>query len=401
MTAFRYKALSLEGAEQNGVVEADSQRHAKSQLLEQGLFATELITLGQQTARHAGRRWRIRHAALSLLTRQWGTLLAAGLPLERSLSALIEQSDDIRVRDVLSGVRNDILAGFQLCRALERFDNSFNPLYRALVEAGEHSGQLGTVMLRLADVLEGSHALRQKMMQAMIYPAMIVVVSILVVSGLMIYVVPQVVSVFQSSKQSLPFLTQAMILLSDVLRVTWPALVLLVVALGWAARRALRIESIRMRWHLWLMRLPGLGRLWVTLDSARLAQTMSILVNSGVPLLTAMAAGQGVMRLLPLQQAIATAQVDVSEGMSLYRAISASKRFPPLLIHMIGSGEQSGKLGELLQKAARQQEEEVASRLALAMGIIEPVLILLMGVVVLIIVLAILQPIIEINQLIK
>jgi len=400
MTAFRYKAVNLEGDEESGIIEADTQEQARDQLLQKGLYPTELNT-PKQLGLGLSDRMRIRRAVLPLLTRQWATLLEAGVPVDRSLSALIEQNEEPQVQQVLSGVRNEVIAGHLLHRALERFDNTFNTLYRSLVEAGEHSGQLGAVMLRLAEALESSHELRQKLIQAMIYPTLILIVSLLVVLGLMIYVVPQVVSVFQSGKQSLPLLTQALILLSDTLRAIWPALLVLFIAGWWAARRALRVGHIRLRWHLWLMRLPGLGRLLVTLDSARLAQTLAILVNSGVPLLAALEAGHGVLRLTPLQHALASAQNDVREGMSLYRALSTSKHFPPLMLHMIGSGEQSGQLGILLHKAAHQQEQEVNNRLTMAVSIFEPLLILCMGIVVLLIVLAILQPIIEINQLIK
>jgi general secretion pathway protein F len=336
-----------------------------------------------------------------LLTRQWSTLLEAGIPIERALSALIEQHGDDHVRQVLQIVRGELLAGHPLHRALSRFPRSFDTLYCALVAAGEESGQLDRVMLRLADNLEQRGALRQKLIQAIIYPLLIVLVASTVVLAMMVYVVPQVVAVFQSGKQALPFLTRALIAVSDFLRVTWPFLLAGLGGAFWLARRGLRIESVRHAWHLRLMRLPVAGPLLLTLDSARLAQTLAILAGSGVPLLGALRAGAAVVWLLPLRDALQSATTEVREGMALHRALAQSGYFPPLLVHMVASGETSGRLGEMLEKAARQQSDEVTNRLALAMSLLEPLLILGMGGVVLVIVLAILQPIIEINQLLR
>ncbi len=405
MAAFHYRALNLEGGELSGVIEADTPRQVRSVLRGQGLFAVDVSSVLPAT--RVGKpsvlrkEPRLGHSALVLLTRQWAALLEAGLPVERSLAALIEQSEEAGARAVLAGVRGEILAGHPLHAGLARFASSFSPLYRALVEAGEHSGQLSEVMQRLADNLEANGALRQKIVQALIYPLLVVIVASAVILGLMTYVVPQVVSVFQNGKQALPALTRGLIVLSDFLRCSWPLLLLLLVAAGAAARHALRIERLRSAWHEHLVRLPAVGRLLVSLDSARLAQTLAILVGSGVPLLAALEAGQGVLWLIPLREALREATANVREGMSLNRALGGSKRFPPFLVHMIASGEASGQLDKLLEKAARQQQDEVGNRLAVAMGLLEPLLILGMGLVVLLIVLAVLQPIIEINQLLR
>jgi general secretion pathway protein F len=409
MAAFHYRALNLDGGELSGVIEADTPRQARGALRGQGLFAVEVSAVlpGANTGAGAGKLSTFHKApqiggsALILLTRQWAALLEAGLPVERSLAALIEQSEDPAARAVLAGVRGEILAGHPLHAGLARFSTSFGPLYRALVEAGERSGQLSGVMQRLADNLETRGALRQKIIQALVYPVLVVIVASAVVLGLMTYVVPQVVSVFQNGKQALPVLTRALIVLSDFLRWSWPLLLLLIASAGWAARRALRIERLRRAWHGRLMRLPAVGRLLVSLDSARLAQTLAILVGSGVPLLAALEAGEAVLWLIPLREALHTATAGVREGQALHRALGASKRFPPFLVHMIASGEASGQLDILLEKAARQQQDEVSNRLAVAMGLLEPLLILGMGLVVLLIVLAVLQPIIEINQLLR
>lgn len=400
MTAFRYRAIAPDGHEIDGVVDADSARQARSALREKGLLAYDVQTASAGSRGASTRRVpRLGGTALMLLTRQWSTLLAAGIPIERALAALCEQNDEAATRELLTAIRNELLAGHPLHRALACFPQTFGKLYCALVAAGEQSGQLDKVMLRLADNLESSGALRQKVLQATIYPIVMVIVATAVVGALMLYVVPQVVAVFQSGKQSLPLLTRALIAISDLLRVSWPFL-LAGGALGlWGWRRAWRHDTFRLARQQRLMRLPVIGRLLVAFDSARLAQTLAILVGSGVPLLAALQAGSAVVWLLPLRRALEAASGEVREGSTLQRALARSRLFPPLLVHMVGSGESSGQLGEMLEKAARQQSDEVSARLGTAMALLEPLLILAMGGVVLVIVLAILQPIIEINQL--
>lgn len=409
MTAFRYRAVDLEGKELQGVVDADTSRQARSMLREQGLFALDVNT-AVNNAGGAGnapnsllamRSPRLGGTALMLLTRQWSTLLDAGIPVERALAALIEHSEDERTRHLLAAIRSELLAGHPLHRALERFPQTFGALYCALVAAGEQSGQLAQVMARLADNLEDSGVLRQKLVQALVYPVVVVIVASAVVMGLMIYVVPQVVAVFQNGKQALPVLTQGLILFSELLRSTWPFLLALGLGAIWLFRRAWRNRSFRLHWQQRLMRAPVVGRLLVALDSARLAQTLAILAASGVPLLTSLQAGAAVVWLLPLRRALEQAGDEVREGTALHRALGKSGLFPPLLVHMVASGESSGRLDAMLEKAARQQSGEVSNRLALSMSLLEPLLILGMGVIVLVIVLAILQPIIEINQLLR
>lgn len=402
MTAFRYQAVNLEGKEIEGVVDAETSRHARSLLRTQGLLARSVEVAVSRAGQRAGLPTsRLGTTALMLLTRQWSTLLEAGIPIERALNALIEQHEDVRIRELLQAIRGELLAGHPLHRALAEFPRCFDSLYCALVAAGEQSGQLARVMLRLADNLEQRGALRQKLIQAMVYPALMVLVASAVILAMMMYVVPQVVSVFHSGKQALPFLTQALIAVSGFLRLAWPFLFIGLALIFWFGQRAWRIESVRHAWHLRLMRLPAIGKLLLALDSARLAQTLAILVGSGVPLLSALNAGAAVVWLLPLRDALLRATNEVREGMALSRALSQTGHFPPLLVHMVGSGESSGRLGEMLDKAARQQSDEVANRLTLAMSLLEPLLILGMGGVVLMIVLAILQPIIEINQLLR
>ena len=402
MAAFNYRALDADGREVGGVLEAETSRLARSQLRDRQLSPLEVTPVGAQVlgGMRSGRAG-ISVGTLSLVTRQWSTLLAAGLTIERSLTALVEQNEDPGVQEVLAGVRAEVLAGHSLHAALSRFERVFPPIYRALVNAGEKSGELHALLARLADYLESSQATRQKILQALLYPLIVVVVAFAVITGLVAYVVPQIVGVFTHSKQSLPLLTQALILVSDVLRASGLWLAAGAAAAVVLVRRALKNEALRLRWHARLLRLPLLGRFLRTVDSARFASTMAILVGSGVPLLAALEAGRGVIGNLVLRRSVERAIGLVREGSPLHRALAAERLFPPLLIHLVASGEASGTLDQILARAAQQQQNELDHRTALALGLFEPLLILFMGGLVLLIVLAVLLPIININLLLR
>jgi general secretion pathway protein F len=408
MAAFRYEALDSTGRSSRGVIEADTLRQARANLRESGLTVVAMEALTQDTLQAgAGASWRerfssgISSAQLSLMTRQLATLLAAGLTLEQALNALIEQSESETARQVLAGVRAEVLAGHTLAQALGKYERVFPDIYRSLVKAGEASGELGQVMLRLADYTESRQALQQKVGLAFVYPAIVTAVALLVVTGLLMYVVPQVVSVFQQSHQSLPLLTRILIGLSSGLQATWPYLLGLIVGAVFLARMVLQREEIRYQWHLRLLRLPVVGRLVRGVNAARMASTLAILSGSGVPLLTALQAAAGVVNNLPMQRALEEAAKKVREGVELSRALAVSKLFPPILIHLIASGESSGKLDVMLERAAAQQEQEVGNYTSVLTALLEPLLILTMGVVVLLIVLAILMPIIDMNQMVR
>ena len=402
MAAFNYRALDSDGREVRGVLEAETSRIARGQLRDQQLSPIEVTPVGRRSLHspHGGHA-RIRANSLSLLTRQWSTLLAAGLTIERALTALIEQTEDQGAKEVLAGVRAEVLAGHSLHAALGRFDDVFPPIYRALVNAGEKSGELSVLLARLADYLEATQATRQKILQALLYPLIVVVVAFAVITGLVTYVVPQIVGVFTHSKQSLPLLTQGLILVSDVLRTSGLWLAAGAVAGVLLVRHALRNEALRLRWHARLLKVPLLGRFLRTIDSARFASTMAILVGSGVPLLAALEAGRGVISNLLLRRSVERAIGLVREGSPLHRALAAERLFPPLLIHLVASGEASGTLDQMLSRAAHQQQTELDHRTAIALGLFEPLLILLMGGLVLLIVLAVLLPIININLLLR
>jgi general secretion pathway protein F len=404
MAGFRFEALTDTGRTQRGVLEADSPRQARSRLREQGLIPVELEPI--QAASDAGSKrigWRnpLPGGELAIATRQLATLLGAGLTVEQTLNALIEQAENEPQRQLFAAVRSDVLAGQALARSLGNQSRVFPELYRTLVDAGERSGKLSEVLLRLADYTEDRDTLRGKVGLAFIYPAIIIVVAIVIVSALLAYVVPQVVQVFQNTNQVLPLLTRMMIFLSDALRGGWYWILGVVIAAGVGAYLALQVPAMHMRWQRFLLRLPVIGPLHRSLNTARLASTLAILVGSKVPLLSALRAGAGVITNAPMREALGVAAQRVQEGSTLSRALAASKLFPSLMVHMIASGESSGRLAEMLERTALQQTRELERRVGAMVALLEPVLILVMGAVVLVIVMAILLPIFEMNTIIR
>lgn len=401
MEAFQYQALDATGRTVSGVVQADTGRQARTQLRAQGLLPS-LVEQVHARAR-ARQLWArgLASAELSLVTRQMAMLLASGLTVEQSLNALIEEATEPLTREVLAGVKTEVTSGSSLAGALGAYEKSFPDFYRALVHGGEESGALSTVLQHLADYLDARQALRQKTSLALLYPVLVTSIAIMIVTGLLIYVVPQVVQVFQQSRQSLPLLTRAMIGLSDFLRATWPYLIAIIIGIVAAARMVLRRAAARRRLHVLLLRMPWLGSLVRGVNTSRFASTLAILVGGGVPLLAALNSGARVMTNMVMREAIERAIGRVREGASLARALGETRAFPPLLVHMVASGETSGKLAPMLERAARLETQALERRLSVFLTLLEPVMILLMGGMVLMIVLAILLPIMEINQLVR
>ena len=400
MEAFQYQALDAAGRTVSGVVQADTARQARTQLRAQGLLPS---TIGPVHARERARQgWArgISSAELSLLTRQMATLLESGLTMEQTLNALIEATSEPTTREVLTGVKTEVTAGLSFAGALGAYEKSFPDFYRALVHGGEESGALPVVLQHLADYLDARQALKQKTSLALLYPVLVTVVALAIVTGLLVYVVPQVVQVFQQSRQSLPLLTRALIALSDFLRAAWPYILVIIGGGIAAAHMALRRDAPRRSWHAMLLRLPWLGPLVRGTNTSRFASTLAILVGGGVPLLSALASGARVMTNIVMRDAIERAIERVREGASLARALGETRAFPPLLIHLVASGEVSGRLEQMLNRAAHLETQALERRLAVFLTLLEPVMILVMGGVVLMIVLAILLPIIEINQLV-
>jgi len=397
--AFRWEAVDARGAVRHGLLEADTPRAARDQLRAGGLTPTavqDAPVRGEPLARA-----RLPAPAVSLFTRQLATLTAAGMPLDQALAALVEQADDARVAAITAALRSHLAAGEPLPVALARFPRTFSPLYRGLVSAGAETGRLADVLARLADYLEARAALRQKFVVAMIYPVLVTVIALGVIAVLLTYVVPQVVSVYQQSRQTLPFLTQALIATSGFFRATgWLWLLGIAAAIAGFAL-ANRREAFRARWHESLLRAPGIGRLLQSLDSARFASTLAILVASGAPLLRALDAAAEVIRMRPLAAAARTAGTLVRQGVSLGRALREQKVFPAVLVHLVVNGEQSGALAPMLERAAAELEREAERRLTFVAALIQPALIVAMGAIVLVLVLAVMLPIVTMNQLIR
>ncbi|MBJ7310091.1 type II secretion system inner membrane protein GspF [Rugamonas sp. CCM 8940] len=406
MPAFRYEAVDDGGATKKGVLNADSARAARAELRGQGLLPLKVDAISAQldaagVAKSRGFGERLSTTELALFTRQLASLLEAGLPLEQAFSALLEQAERPYVRDLIASVRSEVIGGAALSDVLSRHPRDFAEIYRALVASGEQIGHLSRVLSRLADYIERRNALVQKVKLAFTYPAIVTVVAFSIVIFLLTYVVPQIVSVFANTKQKLPLLTTVMLAVSDFVRsYGLLALVLLVAAwFGW--RRALTDPALKLRWHTWLLTAPLYGKFERSLNTARFASTLAITTGSGVPILRALQTSRDTLSNVALQRLVDDASDNVREGVSLARALSEQKHFPPMLIHMIRAGEITGELPAMLDRAASAQEQDLERRTLTIAGLLEPALILAMGVVVLLIVLAVLMPIIEINQLVR
>ncbi len=402
MPAFRYEAASAAGLIDKGVLDAESARHARSLLRERGLIPLEVSpVVSAPGAQQPLLRGRLRTAELTMATRQLASLLAARLPLEQALGAVVEQAERAAMRERFAAVRSEVVSGQTFSQALSRYPRDFPEVYRSLVSAGEASGDLATVMGRLADYVEARSALAQRVGLAFTYPAIVTLVAIGVITALLAYVVPQVIGVFAQTRQQLPFLTVALIALSDFVR-DWGWAVVGMTLLGvFGFRATLRAPSARLAWHARLLRLPLAGRLIRGVNTARFASTLGILVASGVPLIRALDAGAQTLTNEALKANVIDAIARVREGAPLSRALSAGGQFPPMMVHMIASGEATGNLSEMLDRTAATLAGETERRAMALTGILEPALILIMGGVVLLIVLAVLLPIIEINQLVR
>ncbi|ANJ73970.1 type II secretion system inner membrane protein GspF [Ralstonia insidiosa] len=402
MPAFRYEAADAAGKTDKGVIEADSARQARTLLRARGLTPLLVDALGAQATKRSGSSFGKRLSAQenALITRQLASLLVAGLPLDEALAALADQAERAYVGELLAAIRAEVVGGSSLSVALAQHPKDFPDIYRALVSAGEHSGNLGLVLTRLADYIESRNALTSKIKLAFTYPAIVTVVAFAIVIFLLSYVVPQVVSVFANTKQKLPTLTIIMLWLSDFVRNWgWLAAIVLVV-LGLLIRNLLKQPALRLSWHKWLLTAPLFGKLVRGYNTARFASTLAILTSAGVPILRGLQAAGETLNNVALKTNVEDASTRVREGTSLARALAAQNQFPPVLVHLIRSGEATGNLPAMLERAAQGEAQELERRTLFLTGLLEPALILTMGVVVLLIVLAVLMPIIEINQLV-
>lgn len=403
MGAYQYVALDAGGRERKGVLEGDTARHVRQLLREQQLMPVAVDEVEEKTSPQSGGftlRRGLSSLDLALITRQLATLLQAGLPLEEALHAVSEQTEKARLKSIVLGVRARVLEGHSLAHGLDEFPQAFPPVYRATVDAGEQAGQLDTVLERLAEFTEARHALLQKISQAMIYPIVLTTLALTIVVGMLIFIVPRVVGVFETTGQQLPLLTEILIGLSDFLQNWWFAVVAVIVAIVIAINRALANEAIKRRWHALVLKMPVFGRVATGVNTARFTRTLSISTASGVPVLEALRISASVVENLPMRDAIEAASVKVREGAAIGRSLTQSKLFPPMTIHLISSGESSGELDHMLERAATHQEAEMDSLIGMMLGVLEPILIVVMGLIVLAIVMAILLPIFQINQLV-
>jgi len=403
MGAFEYVALDASGKERKGILEGDTPRHIRQLLREQQLLPVNVSEVAQKEAtrqRSFSLMRRVSAADLALFTRQLATLVRAGLPLEESLLAVSQQTEKPRVQSIILGVRARVMEGHTLADGFAEFPRVFPEIYRATVAAGEQAGHLDNVLERLADYTEGRDQLRQKVVAAMLYPIVLTVLCFGIVSALLVYVVPQVVSVFESSKAKLPLMTQLLIATSGFLRSYGIYLLIALVLAVVLFRRWLRDPAARRRFHRLQLRLPLVGKLARGFNTARFTRTFSILSASAVPVLEALRIAGEVVNNLPMRDAVTEAAARVREGAPIGRSLSASRLFPPMTIHLISSGESSGQLESMLERAAISQERELDGLLAALVGLLGPVLIVCMGLFVMGIVFAMLLPIFEINQLI-
>lgn len=403
MGAFEYTAIDNRGRERRGVLEGDTPRQIRQQLRDQGLTPLAVAQAAERETRgRVGLGWRrgISAADLALITRQLATLVRSALPVEEALLVASQQSEKPRLKTMLLAVRGRVMEGHTLAYGLGQFPHVFPEIFRATVAAGEHTGHLDGVLERLADYAENRQLLRQRMLLAMIYPALLTVMAIVVVAGLMAYVVPRVTEVYTHTGQTLPFLTIALIAVSHFLRDygIWVIVALVIAFYVW--RRMLRKPDVRRRWDRNKLRLPLFGRLVRGINTAQFTRTLSILAGSGVPVLEALRIAGEVVVNLPMREAVEEAAARVREGASINQSLAKSGLFPPMAVHLIASGEASGKLDSMLERAAISQERELETLTDTLLGIMEPGLILVMGLIVLLIVLGILLPIFDLDQMV-
>ncbi len=405
MGAFEYTALDPGGRERKGVLEGDTARHVRQLLREKQLLPLTVEQVSEQEATRQRTSFsfarRVSSNDVALLTRQLATLCKAGLPLEEALLAVSQQSEKPRVQSVLLGVRSKVMEGHTLADGLADFPRVFPEIYRATVAAGEQAGHLDAVLERLADYTESRDELRQKILGALLYPIVLTVMCLGIVSGLLVYVVPKVVEVFESAKGKLPLMTRVLIAFSDFLRDYGLWLVAALVLGGIGFSRWLRNPDARRRFHSVLLTLPLVGRVVRGFNTARFTRTFSILTGSAVPVLEALRISGQVVSNVPMREAVEAAAQRVREGAPIGRSLGQSKVFPPMTIHLISSGESSGELEDMLERAAISQERELDGILAALVGLLGPLLIVLMGLFVMAIVFAMLMPIFEMNTLIR
>ncbi|MDX1732814.1 MAG: type II secretion system inner membrane protein GspF [Halioglobus sp.] len=406
MTAYRYRALNPQGKIVKGVLEGDSERQVRASLRSDNLRPVEVseanVARGEQSGPRLSQLFtRVSAGDLALITRQLATLIESNLPIDEALQAAAQQTRSGRIKGMLLQVRSRVAEGHTLAYAMSEFPQVFNEMYCAMVKAGEHAGYLGPVLGQLADYTEQRQYTSQKLNNAMIYPFILVGVAVAVIGLLMAFVVPKLVGIFAHSQQELPVLTQLLISTSEFVQNYGVWVMVGAVALVVLFRRLLRDTRRRRRWHRMLLRLPGIARVLTAVDTARFASTLSILMASGVPLLESLRIAGEVLTNLVLREDSVEVAERVQEGGSLNRAMQQTGRFPPMMVHMVASGEASGELETMLARSAANQERELEMTLTRVMALFEPIMVVGMGGLVLVIVLAILLPIFDLNTMVR
>lgn len=408
MPAFEYTALESNGKQKKGMMDADSAKQLRQLLRDGGMIPLDVQQVEQGSAKSSDKQAKklrpqggtLKPAELALITRQLATLVQSGSPIEEALATTVKQTDKRSVKRVMSGVRTRVMEGHSLAVGFSAFPKVFPRLYQATVAAGEKSGHLDVVLNRLADYTENRQVMQSKVKTAMFYPLILTVMAILIVVGLLVYVVPKVIEVFDSVGEQLPIMTQILIEISDFVQQHGLLMLGGMIVGIFFLQRLLQIPAWRYRYDQFLLKLPLVGRLNRGFNTARFARTLSILANSGVPILEALTIAAQVVENRPMQKAVEEAAIKVREGSSIYKALEQSGYFPPMTVYLIASGEGSGNLDEMLERAAIQQERETDTLLSTMLALFEPILILVMGGVVLMIVLSILLPIMDLNQLV-
>ena len=406
MGAFEYTALDTAGRERRGVIEGDTPRQVRQLLREQKLLPVNVAAVAQTESRRQGSfgiglARGVSATDLALLTRQLATLVRSGLPLEESLLAVSQQTEKPRIKSILLGVRSRVMEGHTLADGCAQFPQVFPEIYRATVAAGEQSGRLDAVLERLADYTENRQVIRQKVSNALVYPVALTVMCFSIVSVLLVFVVPKVVKVFETSKHELPLATRILIGASDLFREYGFYALIVAGVLGWLLVRHLRREGPRRRFHLALLRFPLVGRLVRGVNTARFTRTFSILTASAVPVLESLRISSEVVTNVPMREAVSEASERIREGSPIGKSLGSSRLFPPMTIHLISSGETSGELETMLERAATNQERELDGLIGTLLGLMGPVLIVFMGLIVMGIVFALLLPIFQLNELVR
>ncbi|WP_263078631.1 type II secretion system inner membrane protein GspF [Endozoicomonas sp. Mp262] len=406
MAAFEYVALDQQGKQQRGTLEADSGRQVRQLLRDKAWTPLSVNTVKEQRQKSAGFlsglfQRGISTIELASITRQLATLIHAAMPVEEALQGVIAQQEKRRLKNMLIAIRSRVLEGFTLAQSLEAFPHAFPQMYRATVAAGEHAGYLDKVLNRLADYTEARMQSAQKVQQALLYPVILIIAALGIVSFLLGYVVPDVVKVFVDTGQDLPIITLILIAISEGFQRWWPAIFALILIITGGLRYILQRPEIRFAWHQTLLKLPIAGRFSRTLNAARFASTLSILTRSGVSLVEALVIAGQVISNDAIRKGVQDVAKRVSEGASLHHSLAETGYFPPLMLHMIASGESTGELDSMLDKTAQNQQQELDSRISMILGLFEPLMLVVMGGVVMVIVLAILLPILNMNQLLN